>query len=386
MRVTMLVRCLAMMRGGGETRHLAWMHELAALGVEVDVITGQPLLFGGARHPVKGIPATVIRSPYMRDLVYQWQHTRGFGRLTMQALHFDEDWFCRAAWKRILARPTPPDIVHAHALYQAASVNPSNIPVVINFPGEPHPSYIPDIRKADALVADGWAAAHLPAILGKPVHAVPKGVDAELFRPAGSNKRAELGLAGRHVVLSVGRFVPIKNMALLIDAIALTVPSDPSLHLLLVGEGPEMAALKQQVERLGVARAVTFAGYVPQQDMAPYDRTADVFALGSDFDNSPNVVLEAMACGVPVVATDVGGVTEYVTPGRGGDLVPRRDATALAGALGDWLASASRRREAGAYNRQRVVQEFSWRASALRLLEVYNDVLQARHPGMKATA
>lgn len=384
MRVTMLVRCLAMMRGGGETRHLNWMRELKALGVEVDVITGQPLLFGGPRHPIAGDNVTVLRSPYMRDAVYRWQHTRGFGRLTMNALHWDEDWFCRAAWRRIAARSARPDIVHAHALYQAASVRPVNIPVVINFPGEPHPSYLPEIRQADALVADGWAAEHLPAIIGKPVHAVPKGVDAELFRPTGANLRQALGLADRRIVLSVGRFVPIKNMALLIEALAKMAPADPSLHLLLVGEGPELQSLKEQAARLDVTRAVTFAGYVPQAEMAPYYRTADLFALGSDFDNSPNVVLEAMACGLPVVATEVGGVAEYVAP-RGGALVPRRDAMAMAGMLGDWISSVERRRAAGAFNRQRVLQEFSWRASASRLLDVYRAVLQDRQQ-MKATA
>ena len=87
MRVTMLVRCLAMMRGGGETRHLAWMRELAALGVEVDVITGQPLLLGGARFPIAGVTHTILRSPYLRDWVYSFQRKRGFGRLTMDALH-----------------------------------------------------------------------------------------------------------------------------------------------------------------------------------------------------------------------------------------------------------------------------------------------------------
>src|SRR5213593_1606675 len=99
MRVTMLVRCLAMMRGGGETRHLAWARELTALGVDVDVIAGQPLMLGGARHPLEDteIAATIIRSPYMRDAVYRWGNTRGFGRLTMTALHADEEWFCRAA-------------------------------------------------------------------------------------------------------------------------------------------------------------------------------------------------------------------------------------------------------------------------------------------------
>ena len=385
MRVTMLVRCLAMMRGGGETRHLNWMRELKALGVEVDVITGQPLLFGGARHPIAGDNVTVLRSPYMRDAVYRWQHTRGFGRLTMNALHWDEDWFCRSAWKHIASRQIRPDIVHAHALYQAASVRPVNIPVVINFPGEPHPSYLADIRQADGLVADGWAAEHLPAVIGQPVHAVPKGVDAELFRPTGVNLREALGLRDRHVVLSVGRFVPIKNMALLIDAMAKMAPADPSLHLLLVGEGPELQSLKEQAARLGVARAVTFAGYVPQSEMAPYYRTADLFALGSNFDNSPNVVLEAMACGLPIVATAVGGVAEYVASGRGGDLVPRGDAIAMAGVLGDWMSSVERRRAAGAFNHQRVVQEFSWRASASRLLDVYRAILADREQ-MKATA
>lgn len=386
MRVTMLVRCLAMMRGGGETRHLAWMRELQALGVEIDVITGAPLVFGAARHPVTGVKATVIRSPYLRDAVYRWQHTRGFGRLTMNGLHLDEEWFCRKAWRQISARSVRPDIVHAHALYQAAAVKTTDIPVVINFPGEPHARYIPDIRKADALVADGWAATHLPAILGCPVHAVQKGVDAELFRPTGANLRAELGLSNRHVVLSVGRFVPIKNQALLIQAVAQMQSSDPSLHLLLVGEGPEQAALRRRVDELGVSRMVTFAGYVPQESMAPYYRTADVFALSSDFDNSPNVVLEAMACGLPVVSTDVGGVADYVTTGRGGDLVARRNMIAMAGALGDWLSDAHRRREAGAYNRQRVIQEFTWRASAKRLLELYQSVLDARHGGVRATA
>ena len=99
---------------------------------------------------------------------------------------------------------------------------------------------------------------------------------------------------------------------------------DSSAHLLLVGEGPEQRALEQQAARLGVAGAVTFAGYVPQDRMAPYYRAADVFALPSEFDNSPNVVLEAMACGLPVVATDVGGVADYVVGDRGGSLVPRR--------------------------------------------------------------
>ena len=386
MRVTMLVRCLAMMRGGGETRHLAWMRELTALGVEVDVITGQPLIFGDARHPVGRVAATVIRSPYLRDAVYEWQHTRGFGRLTMHALHLDEEWFCRAAWARIAARANPPDIVHAHALYQAARLRRNDIPVVINFPGAPHARYTADIQQADALIADGWAAVHLPSMVGRPVHNVPKGVDAALFRPDGPDVRAKLGLADRRVVLSVGRFVPIKNMPLLVDALARMRKTDSDVHLLLVGEGPEQQALRQQAARLGVSDAVTFAGYVPQDQMAPYYRAADVFALASEFDNSPNVVLEAMACGLPVVATDVGGVAEYVDTGRGGSLVLRGDAEAMAKALAEWLGDPGRRQSASAFNRQLVLERFSWSVSAERLLEVYREVLDRRRTATRMSA
>src|SRR5262249_913196 len=152
--------CLAMMRGGGETRHLAWARELAALGVDVDVVAGAPLV-GGVRYPVDDVRASMVRSPYTRDFVYRFQNRRGFGRLTMTALHVDEEWFCRAAWKRIASSRPLPDVVHAHALHQAARLSVSGIPVVINLPGPPNPRYLADLQKADALVADGWAADHL---------------------------------------------------------------------------------------------------------------------------------------------------------------------------------------------------------------------------------
>ena len=121
-------------------------------------------------------------------------------------------------------------------------------------------------------------------------------------------------------------------------------------------------------------------------DTAAFYRAADVFALSSDFDNSPNVVLEAMACGLPVVTTDVGGVREFVAEGAGGLVVPPNDAAGLAAALRTYLVSPINARSAGAFNRSRAITEFSWRASALRLLDVYDHVLSARAGGTRATA
>ena len=373
----MLVRCLTMMRGGGETRHLAWARELSALGLEVDIITGAPL-FGEPRYPIEGTGTAVIRSPYARDFVYRFQNRRGFGRLTMTALHVDEELFCRAAWRRIAAAARRPDVVHAHALYQAARMRIGDVPVVINLPGEPNARYSADLQEADALIADGWAAEHLPASLGRTVERVQKGVDAEQFRPDGPNERKRLGLRGKPVIVAIARLVPLKNLRLLLDAAALVRRRVPGLHVAIVGDGPEAATLRNRAAALGLLDCVTFAGYVPQSDTPTWYRTGDVFALSSDFDNSPNAVLEAMACGLPVVATDVGGVREFVEPGSGGLIVPRGDAAAFARALETYLVSPERATAAGSRNRSRTTMEFSWRGSALRLLEVYQEAIASR--------
>jgi glycosyltransferase involved in cell wall biosynthesis len=376
----MLVRCLAMMRGGGETRHLAWARELTAMGVDVDVITGRPLL-AGPRYPIDDLPSsavTLLRTPYARDFVYRHQQRRGFGRLTALALHADEEWFCRAARRAMAARRQPPDVVHAHALHQAARLRAGDAPVVINLPGEPHARYRRDLGRADALVADGWAAEHLPGALGLPIDRIPKGVDAGRFRPDGPSVRDALQLGERRVVLAASRLVPIKNVRLLVDAVALVRARVPDVHLLIVGDGPERAAVRTRVSEHDLVDCVTFAGAVAPREMPAYYRAADVLALSSDFDNSPNVVLEAMASGLPVVATDAGGVREMIDDPRGGTIVARGDARALARAIERFLMLPGVARAAGGHNRQKAATEFSWRASAARLLDVYHRVVEAR--------
>jgi len=385
MRVTMLVRCLAMMRGGGETRHLAWARELSALGVDVEVITGVPLL-GTARYPVDEVPATLVRSPYTRDFVYRFQNRRGFGRLTMTALHVDEELFCRAAWRHIAAASQPADVVHAHAIHQAARLRVGDVPVVISLPGPPNRRYVNDLRLADALIADGWAADHLPAMVGRSVERVPKGVDVERFRPDGRSQRDALGLRDCRVVIAVARLVPLKNLAMLIDAVSRLHLRVANVHLLIVGDGPEADALHRRAVAQGVADRVTFAGNVPHADTPAWFRSADVFALSSHFDNSPNAVLEAMAVGLPIVATDVGGVREFVADGSGGTLVPGDDPEAMAAALERNLTDAAAARAAGAWNRDRATREFSWRRSAQRLIDVYHRVIAARGGAARASA
>ena len=110
----------------------------SAMGVDVEVITGGPL-FGDMRFPTTDLAChdtTVIKSPYMRDLVYRTQGRRGLGRLGVAMLHTDEEWFCKIAWQHVAstAGRRRPDIVHAHALHQAARLKTIDVPVAINLP------------------------------------------------------------------------------------------------------------------------------------------------------------------------------------------------------------------------------------------------------------
>lgn len=164
--------------------------------------------------------------------------------------------------------------------------------------------------------------------------------------------RRELGLDRRtRVLLSVGRLSREKGHADLVEAfrrmreLAGPIP----LRLILVGEGPERSRIEQLCRSLNLIDAVTLTGQ--QDDVSPYYAIADVFVLPSHSEGSPNVLLEAMAAGVPVVATSVGGVPELVSDGKDALLVGRRDLTGLAlattrllgdRALCDRLASSAR--------------------------------------------
>ena len=382
MRVVMMLRCLGMMRGGGETRHMAWMRELTAMGVDVEVITGGPL-FGDIRYPVGDLvcrDTTVIKSPYMRDLVYRTQSRRGLGRLGVAMLHADEEWFCKIAWQHISSTASrhKPDIVHAHALHQAARLSTIDVPVAINLPGQPHSRYVDDLKQADVLLSDGWGARRLPAILGRPVENITKGVDSTAFSPEGPDVRGEIGAGAAPVVLCVSRLVPIKNVALFVDAMAVVHRARPDAIGVVAGDGPLDRVLKERAGALGLSDVIRFVGYVPQPDLPSWYRAADVFVLSSDFDNSPNVVLEAMASGLPVVATNVGGVPDLLEAPAGGSLVPKGDAAAMGTEIVTLLNDEKRRRDTGAFNRQRAATKFSWRTSAEQLLAAYQHAMAAR--------
>lgn len=135
-------------------------------------------------------------------------------------------------------------------------------------------------------------------------------------------------------ILSVGELKGQKNHRLLIRAFAKL--NNPDSSLIIVGEGDERAALEQLVREIGVDQRVRLVGF--RQDPIPFYSTADLFALSSDYEGFGNVIVEALACGVPVVSTDCpSGPSEILENGKWGKLVPVGDLSALANAMDDSL-------------------------------------------------
>ena len=163
------------------------------------------------------------------------------------------------------------------------------------------------------------------------------------------------------VIGTVGRLQDVKDQASLIEAFALLVASKPEgrarLRLAVVGDGPLRDRLAQKAQALGVADLVWFPG--ARNDIPELMRSFDLFALSSIAEGTPVTLLEAMACGLPVVATAVGGIPEVVQDGVNGALVPASDPQALAAALGLYAADPDRVAAHGAAARTNIERHYS---------------------------
>jgi glycosyltransferase involved in cell wall biosynthesis len=187
--------------------------------------------------------------------------------------------------------------------------------------------------------------------------------------------RRQLGIAnGTTVLLSVGRLSAEKGHADLICAFRAFRQQNPKLHirLILVGEGPERPHLSSLCERLKLGEEVTLTGH--QDDIGPYYAIADLFVLPSHSEGSPNVLLEAMSAGIPVIATNAGGIPELATHETDALLVEKKDVDALAGAISRLLADAELRKRLSSSG-QRVILRHTPEAYYRSIASVFDETL-----------
>ncbi len=245
---------------------------------------------------------------------------------------------------------------------------------------------------ADRIVAstprDKQQMVDLYAAPADKIEIISPGVDTQLFRPIPTSTAKAFVETPKddHSVLFVGRIDPVKGIDIWFKAMALVVEENPALrgHLCvcLIGgdideEVPdeEVARLQALKDELGIGDLVTFLGRRSQEALPYYYSSADVVVMPSLYESFGMVALEAMACGAPVVASDVGGLSFIVRDGETGYLVPERDPRALADCLGKLLRDPSLRARLGRRGIA-VARDYAWRRIADRIESLYASLLE----------
>lgn len=245
-------------------------------------------------------------------------------------------------------------------------------------------AYSPFVSRFVAVSRDleRYLVEHVGIAPSRVVH-LCNGVDTDRFRPRRVDDRLPVGCPfdrARHwLVGSVGRLDPVKDQANLARAFAAALRIEPTarerMRLVLAGEGPSRADLERSADALGIRPLVWFAG--ERADVPDLMRQFDCFVLPSLGEGISNTILEAMACGVPVIATRVGGNSELVSDGYTGALVERGDPESLARRILAYHRDPALARRHGTTARQRAVRVFGLQGMVDRYQELYSSALHA---------
>ncbi len=274
------------------------------------------------------------------------------------------------------------DLIDAHYLYPdgVAAVRVARAlgkPIVLTargsdatlFPTYPRQRHLilDAIRKADGVVAVAAALKDELVKIGAPAEKIAvlrNGVDLELFKPLERDRlRAKHNLTGK-VIASVGSLIERKGHDVVIRAVA----AIPDATLLIAGEGEEEGRLKALAKKLGVEARVRFLGQLAHEDLAELYNAADALALASTREGWPNVLLEAMACGTPAVASGAGGNREVIRASEAGRIA-ERTGEAFAAALADVFSSADRAAT------RRYAEAHSWNETSKGLSALFGAVM-----------
>ncbi|OSM02539.1 glycosyltransferase family 4 protein [Magnetofaba australis] len=227
-----------------------------------------------------------------------------------------------------------------------------------------------------AEIAQAAESLHLPRAA---IHAIPNAVDADKFTPGAPEGANPWGIdPGNKIVLCLQRIAPVKGTIHLARAARRILDAHPDARLIFAGsETPEYAAqVKHILDESGAMPRCRFLGSVPNDQTPALLRLAQVSVTPSLMEATSIACLEAMACGVAVVGSEVGGIPELIVPGEHGLLTPVGDAHAIADAVIALLDDPQQAKAMGQRGRQRVEENFDWRIAAQKVEAVYTEILE----------
>lgn len=232
---------------------------------------------------------------------------------------------------------------HARGLPVVVQVHGSDVKLLDQYPSR-YQRTVEALHAADGIIAVSQDLQKHMIGMGVPagkIRVIYDGVDTTLFYPGSQQQaRSQLNLPQDGVMLLfIGNLVPVKGLDILMKALGMMTTTEQKVRLVIVGSGPERQKLEIQANSLGLADRVQFAGALPQTELPTWYRAADVFVLPSRSEGVPNVLLEASACGIPWVASHVGGIPEILHRAQSARLVPPEDPQALASALDDLVST-----------------------------------------------
>lgn len=289
------------------------------------------------------------------------------------------------------------DVVHVMAnsgwawfLFAAPAIRAAvarSVPVIVNYRGglareflrRSAPRVLPTLRAASAVIVPSAYLRDVFAEHAIAVRIIPNIVDTGVFRPAGPPRSV-----GSHVVV-IRNLEAIYGLDTAIRAAAILRPRFPDLIVSVAGTGPERAALERLTAQLGISGTIRFTGRLEVEQVAALYREADVALNPSRVDNAPNALLEAAASGVPIVSTDVGGVSHMVQHGHSAWLVPVDNPEAMAQGVARVLRDAELRDKLRA-NAAVLAAACSWPAVGRQWIELYRSLAGHRNDQRFAVA
>jgi glycosyltransferase involved in cell wall biosynthesis len=204
---------------------------------------------------------------------------------------------------------------------------------------------------------------------------IPNGIDLEKFENFPNDRAAH----DNHTILFVGTLRLVKGVRYLIEAMKIVVKRIPNSRLVIVGDGGETVNLQTLIKKGRLAEHVTFVGKVPNEDIPKYMSSSDIFVLPSLSEGFPNVILEAMASGLPIVCSDVGGMKEIVKDGENGFTVPPKNIDKLSDNIIKLLEDDLLRQAVSKTNKQTVIM-YTWENVVKRIEEIYESCLLDGQP------